>query len=201
MNNIPFSSPPLYKLLFVISLIGTLVISDTPAVSATTNTTASATAAGYSALKLFLEDEQHLTLIRRTKMIITFDAISDGSQTLIDAISDSSDQHLDELERLAAASPVIIFEEFSDDTIGKATLDSLRMTTAKEFLFDADDFEKNMLLSQLKVLRVISHLAEQLEQKETNSRRKKWLNKVSSRYEDYYQQVIEKITLTTKDKS
>ena len=95
---------------------------------------------GYTALKLFLEDEQHLTTIRRVKTVITFDGISDKSTKLIDDIADTSGQALDELEKLAAAKPVIKFEEFSDESIGKATLDSLRMETAKEFLLYTDDF-------------------------------------------------------------
>lgn len=177
------------------------MISDTAAVNATTKTATSSTAPGYSALKLFLEDEQYLTFIRRTQMIITFDGISDGSRTLIDEISDSSEQDLETLEKLAAEKPAISFEEFSDDAIGKATFDSLRMTTAREFFLEADDFEKNILLSQLKVLRVISHLAEQLETKEANPKRKKWLNKISQRYENYYQQVNARITITAADKS
>lgn len=198
-------TPSLYKLIFVASLVAVLIISDSPAVSANTqasvNSTASPIAPGYSVLKLLLEDEQHLTFIRRTQMVITFDSIGDHSARLIDAISDSSERDLEKLEKLATAKPVFLFEEFSDDAIGKATLDSLRMTTAKEFLFESDDFEKNLLLSQLKVLRVISHLAIQLEHKETNAKRKKWLNKISNQYEDYYQQVNARITITNKDKT
>ncbi len=191
----PFT-PSLCKLIFIMSLIGAVVISDNPAVSATNKPAISTTAAGYSALKLFLEDEQYLTTIRRTKMIITFEGISDGSSKLIDKINDSSEQALEELEKLAAAKPLIVFEEFSDETIGMATLNSLRTTTAKEFLFEPVDFEKNLLLSQLKILRVISHLAKQLEEKETNTRRKIWLNKLADRYENYYQQVTARISIS-----
>ena len=188
--------PSFIKLLLVSSMIGTLAISGTPAVSASTKSSAGSTTRGYSVLKLFLEDEQHLTLIRRTKMIITFDGISNRSQTLIDAISASSERDLGGLEKLASARPRITFEEFSDDSIAMATFDALRMTTAKEFLLEADDFEKNLLISQLNILRVISHLAEQLEQKETNSQRKKWLAEISRRYEKFYQQVNARISIT-----
>lgn len=194
----PFT-PSFYKLILMFSLFGVLAVSDNPSVIASTQASTSPTASGYSALKLFLEDEQYLTVIRRTQMVISFDGISDRSTRLIDAISDSSEQDLEKLEKLAAVKPLILFEEFSDDAIAKATLDSLRMTTAKEFLFEADDFEKNILLSQLKILRVISHLAEQLERKETNSRRKKWLNEISNKYEDYYRQVNARIVISSKD--
>ena len=176
-------------------LIATLVVSDYPTASAKTQQPAGQSNTGYSVLKLLLEDEQHLTLIRRTKMIITFDGISTGSEALIDSISDASEKDLETLERLSSQRPAILFEEFSDDTIGKATLDSLRMTTAKEFFIGADDFEKSILLSQLKVLRVISHLAEQLEQKESNHKRKRWLKQLSDRYEGYYQQVNTRFTI------
>ncbi len=194
-------TPSFYKLLFVLCLTGMLVISDSPSVTASTRTSTDVSSTGYSVLKLLLEDEQHLTIIRRTKMIITFDGISDHSTRLIDMISDSSEQDLQALEKLAMNRPVIRFEDFSDDAIGKATLDSLRMTTAKEFFFEANAFEKNLLLSQLKVLRLISHLAQQLELKETNKERKTLLRKMSDRYEEYYQQVNARITITTVNRS
>ena len=192
--------PSFYKLLFITSLISAFVIADNPVVNANSRSTTSSTSTGYSALKLFLEDEQYLTAIRRTKMVISFSGISDKSEKLIDKISDSSEQALEELEKLAAVKPAIVFEEFSDETIGKATLDSLRMTTAKEFLLESENFEKNLLLSQLNILRVISHLAEQLEEKETSAKRKAWLNKLANRYENYYQQIYARITISVNGK-
>ena len=188
----------LYKSIFITSLIVFFVIASNSVVNASHRAVSSPVSNGYSALKLFLEDEQYLTTIRRTKMVLTFSGINDDTSELIDNIASSSEQALDELEKIAESKPVIIFEEFSDDTIGKATLDSLRMTEAKDFLFEADDFEKNLLISQLKVLRVISHLALQLEEKETNSRRKKWLNKLAVRYENYYQKVSKRISLSAR---
>ncbi|MCK4833586.1 MAG: hypothetical protein KAT12_02375 [Gammaproteobacteria bacterium] len=195
----------LYRLIFVTSLTGTLIIADSPVVTADVqqlNTSREITT-GYSALMLFLEDEQHLTSIRRAKMVINFSGISDRSEKLVDDIANSSAQAIEELEKLSKAKPVIAFETFSDDTIAKATIDSLRMTTAKEFLFDGDDFEKDLLISQLKVLRVISHLARQLAEKETNSRREKWLNQLAERYENYYQKANTGIMLAAslKDKT
>ena len=130
-------------------------------------------------------------------MVITFSDISDNSKKLIDDIASSSEQALVELEAFAQQKPVVLFEDFTEQGIAKATLDSLRMETAKEFLFEADDFEKNLLLSQLKVLPVISHLAEQLEEKETNQRRKTWLNELAKKYKDYYQQVDDSISLAS----
>jgi ATP-dependent protease HslVU (ClpYQ) peptidase subunit len=194
-------TPSFFKLLLVLCLTGMLVISDSPSVIASIRTGTDDSSTGYSVLKLLLEDEQHLTTIRRAKMIVTFDGISNHSSHLIDMISDSSEQDLEALEKLAMNRPVIQFEEFSDDAIGKATLDSLRMTTAKEFFFRTDDFEKDLLLSQLKVLRLISHLAQQLELKETNKERKVLLKKMSDRYEKYYQQVNALITITTVNRS
>ena len=157
--------------------------------------------AGYSALKLFLEDEQHLTTIRWVKTIITFDGISDRSKQLIDEITDSSEQALVDLEQLAMLKPAIVFEEFPDESIGKATLDSLRMETAREFLIHTDDFEKSLLISQSQILPVIIHLARQLEEKETSSKRKAWLNKLAIRYEHYYQQVYARIGVAAKEKA
>ena len=187
----------LYKLTIIITLLGIVNIYSATTVSANNQTLSGSIASGYSALKIFLEDEQYLTTIRRTKMVITFSDISDNSKKLIDDIADSSEQALVELEAFAQQKPVVVFEDFSEEMIAKATLDSLRMETAKEFLFEADDFEKNLLLSQLKVLPVISHLAEQLEKKETNLKRKTWLNELAKKYKDYYQQVDDSISLAS----
>jgi len=190
----------LYKLILITSLTGTLIIADNPvlAVNAQQTNTSHDIAAGYSALKLFLEDEQHLTTIRRIKMVTNFSGISDRSTKLIDDIANTSAQAIEELEKLSTAKPALEFVIFADETIVKATIDSLRMTTAKEFLFAGDDFEKDLLLSQLKVLRLISHLANQLEEKETNIKRKIWLSKLADRYENYYQEVTEAIQISAK---
>lgn len=181
--------PSFYPFILIMSLAGAVITADSPATSqAQTMSTPRDTVAGYSALKLFLEDERHLTIIRQTKLIITFSAISDRSEKLVDDIASTSTQALEELEKLSRAKPAFDFINFSDETIAKATIDSLRMTTAKEFLFAGDEFEKDLLLSQLKILPVISHLSRQLKEKETNDKRKAWLNKLAQRYENFYQQ-------------
>jgi len=190
-----------YKLLVITGLITAFVIADNPVVNANNRSAASPVATGYSALKLFLEDEQYLTAIRRTKMVISFSGISEKSRKLIDAINDSSEQAIEDLEKLSAVKPSFEFEEFSDETIGKATLDSLRITTAKEFLLESENFEKNLLFSQLNILRVISHLARQLEEKETSGKRKAWLNKLANRYENYYQQIYARIKISGNGKA
>ena len=147
-------------------------------------------------LKLLLEDEQHLTLIRRTRKVLTFSSISDESRKLVDEIADASEQALQQLERLAVSKPGIEFQDFAEHEIAHSTLDSIRMKTAKDFLFSGDDFEKQLLVSQMQVLRVISHLAKELEEEETNLKRKAWLNKLAMRYENYYQQVYSRLTVT-----
>ena len=187
----------LINTIILTSLIGPLITSDTPGIRTEDQhiSEQSQIVTGYSVLKLFLEDEQHLSTIRHAKMIITFSGISDSSSKLIDEISDSSEKALEKLEKIAQQKPSIIFEEYSGETIAKATFDSLRMTTAKEFIFDGEDFEKNILLSQLKVLRLISHLALELEKTEENKKRKTWLNRLSIDYENYYQRVSTHFTI------
>lgn len=195
INRILMSLP--FSLMLITSMLGILVFTNTHAISASKQK-ADTIDSGYSALKLFLEDEQHLTTLRRVKLVLAFEGISDQSTRLVDEIADTSEQALDDLEKFAAARPTIVFEEFSDDSIGKATFDSLRIATAKELLLETDDFEKDLLLSQSNILRVISHLAKQLEEKETNAKRKAWLNKLAVRYEKYYQQVYARISITGK---
>lgn len=186
------------KSVFSACLLGMFLLHHSSAINAGDISSSSSNQA-YSVLKLFLEDEQHLTTIRRIKTVIRFEGISDDSTKLVDEIADASEQALEELEKLAAASPAIVFEELPEESIGKATLDSLRMTTAKEFLLNADEFEKNLLLSQAQILRVISHLAKQLEQKEISHQRKAWLDKLAERYENYYQQVYARLMVTSGD--
>jgi len=187
-----------FKSVLITCLLGFLVFTTNHAVGAKNQQANNSINSGYSALKLFLQDEQHLTTIRRAKTLITFRGISDKSKKLIDEIADSSETALEELEKLAAAKPVIVFKKFSDESIGKATFDSLRLATAKEFLFETEDFEKNLLISQSQILRVISHLSKELEEKETNTKRKAWLHELSKRYEKYYQQVFALISITSK---
>jgi hypothetical protein len=133
--------------------------------------------------------------------VITFEAISDDSTTLVDEIAEASGQALEQLEKLAMEKPTILFKTFSEESIGKATLDSLRMTTAKAFLLELDDFEKKLLLSQSQILRVISHLAEQLELMETSQKRKAWLVSLAERYENYYRRVYARLAITSGDDS
>ena len=186
--------------MLITSMLGILVFTNTHATGDLKQQTDTIDS-GYSALRLFLQDEQHLTTLRRVKLVITFEGISDKSTRLVDEIAETSEQALDDLEKLAAARPAIVFEEFSDDSIGKATFDSLRIAAAKEMLLETEDFEKDLLLSQSNILRVISHLAKQLEEKETNAKRKAWLNKLAVRYEKYYQQVYARISITGNGKA
>jgi len=191
--------PLLLNTLILTSLVSTLIIADTPVLAIETPRQPGSISAndqtGYTVLKLLLEDEQYLTTIRRTRMIVTFTGINDTTIKLIDEISNSSIKAIDELELLADEKPTILFHELEDNTIEKSTLDSLRMTTAKEFIFDGDNFEKNLLLSQLKVLRLISHLATQLKEVEPSVKRRAWLNELAKQYEIYYQRTIMRISL------
>jgi hypothetical protein len=147
-------------------------------------------------LRLLLEDEQHLTTIRRIKAILMLEGISEPSRKLIDDIAGLSSTALEELDALAPHKPSIHFVEFSDELIGKATLDSLRMTAAKEFLLDNDNFEKNLLISQAQVLRVVAHLATELADKEVNAKRREWLSKLSGEYTNLYNLVYRRIALS-----
>jgi len=188
-------------MLLLASMLGIVVITHSDAAGTSDKHISNNIDSGYSVLMLFLQDEQHLTTIRRVKTVITFEGISDKSTKLIDDIADTSEQALDELEKFAAMKPVIKIEKFSAESIGKATLDSLRIATAKEFLLGTDDFEKSLLLSQSQILRVISHLSKELEEKETNAKRKAWLSKLALRYENYYQEVVARITITANGKA
>ncbi len=186
----------LLKLIFALGLLCSLVVSSSYAVVPKSGLVKNELNSGYSVLRLFLEDEQHLTTIRRIKAVIRFGGISESSTKLIDNIADTSTTALAELETLAPLKPAVQFVDFSDEFIGKATLDALRMTTAKEFLFDNDNFEKNLLISQTQILRVISHLATELADKEPSEKRRQWLNQLAKQYQDLYALVYKRVVLT-----
>lgn len=182
----------------ILSLLCLLVYSNSHALpdNATTHGKHSNLHTGYSALKLFLQDEQYLTIIRRTKAVLMFEGISESSKKLVDDISDASSMALEQLEYLASAKPAIRIEEFAEDSIAMTTFDSMRVTTAKELFFNSDDFEKNLLVSQAQVLRVISHLAREIQQQEPNRKRKDWLGKLADQFEAHYRKVYARISIT-----
>lgn len=145
-----------------------------------------ATEPGYSMLRLFLVDENYLTIIRRIKSVLDFGGISAGSAELIDQISSASEDALSQLDSLATEQPAIQFDHFDEPNIAITTFDALRYDKARQFLFDGKHFEKDLLLSQMQVLPVISHLTKQLEANETNAQRKKWLHSLTEQYADFY---------------
>jgi hypothetical protein len=151
---------------------------------------------GYSALRLFLEDEQHLTTVRRIKSLISFRTIDDSVANLVDDIADISEAALDELDTLSTLRPEINFESLAETSIARATFDSLRYTTAEKFLRDGDDFEKNLLLSQIQILPVIVHLSQQLEENENRIKRKHWLYKLGLKYNVLYQRANAQLKLS-----
>lgn len=145
-----------------------------------------ATGPGYSLLRQLLVDEHHLTTIRRFKRILNFGGINEHSAELIDQISSSSDNALQQLDALATEQPAIQFDQLDEPNIAITTFDALRYDMARKFIFDGERFEKDVLLSQMQVLPVISHLTKQLEMNESNAQRKKWLHNLAERYVDFY---------------
>ncbi|MDH5436875.1 MAG: hypothetical protein OEX83_08950 [Gammaproteobacteria bacterium] len=150
---------------------------------------------GYDALRLFLEDEQYLTTVRRLKNVITFSGINQPLANLVDDIADISETALEELEDLAEQTPVIQFGVLDEASIAVSTLDSMRYATAKTFLKDSENFEKNLLLSQVQILPVIAHLAKQLEELETSAIRKYWLHKLATKYSTLYQRAYAQLVI------
>ncbi len=198
MNKYKPPKSALSELIIIFSLLAILVFSDRPVFANSESARDSRVNlnTGYGALKLFLSDEQYLSIIRRTKAVLMFKGIGESSKQLIDDISDTSAMALEQLEYLASAKPAILTEEFSDDAITMSTFDAMRMTTAKELLFSGDDFEKSLLLSQAQILGVISHLLRQIEQQEPNLKRRDWLGKLAGRYEEYYRKVYACLRVT-----
>lgn len=121
--------------------------------------------------------------------------MSELSKRLIDTIADSSTTALEELEQLVPDKPAINFIGFSDEKLGRATLDSLHMTVAKKLLFNNDAFKKALLISQTQVLRVINHLAAELAEKEPGLKRREWPEQLAKQYEDFYVLVYDRIIL------
>ena len=154
-----------------------------PAYSATSTV---ATGSGYTLLRQLLVDEHYLTTIRRVKHILNFGGISASSAKLVDQISSSSENALRQLDALATEPPAVQFDQLDEPNIAISTFDSLRYDMARKFIFDGERFEKDVLLSQVQVLPVITHLTKQLEANEANSRRKKWLHSLAEHYSQFY---------------
>jgi len=170
-----------YLLPLILTLLSLTVT--TPAHSASSTV---ATDPGYSLLRQLLVDEHYLTAIRRVKYILNFGGISADSAKLVDQISSSSEKALQQLDALATEPPAIQFDQLDKPNIATTTFDALRYDMARKFIFDGERFEKDVLLSQLQVLPVITHLTKQLEANEVNAGRKKWLHQLAEHYADFY---------------
>ena len=141
---------------------------------------------GYTVLRIFLEDEQYLTAIRHFKTILSFTGTRQAIAELADDIADISEHALEQLEELADEKPEIRFDQLDEKSVAVSTLDSLRYTTAKQFLHEIESFDKNLLISQVQILPVIAQLASTLEENETSMKRKHWLHKLSLKYTVLY---------------
>jgi hypothetical protein len=170
---------PLILVFLPLSLLAADTVSDA--------SKAVATDPGYSMLRLFLVDEHYLTAIRRVKSILSFGGISPGTADLVDEIADSSETALRQLDSLASEPPAVQFDAFDEANIAITTFDALRYDMARQLFLDSEHFEKNLLLSQVQVLPVITHLTKQLAANETNVQRKQWLHTLADQYDDFYQ--------------
>lgn len=191
-------SPYRHALVFCL-LFCFLVISSTAATTNVAKTTVRPTLSeidsGYSALTLFLENQRYLITLIQVRAFLTREHISDETAKLIDSISNASTKSLKQLEKLASNKPAVTITNFPDSSIGMSTFDSLRMATAKELVFDSKNFEKNLLLTQTQILRVISHLATKLAEKDTDKQRKTLLIELAKNCENHYSLVYNRIAL------
>lgn len=170
--------------LFLILVLSLVVL--TPAATVQSASKNIATESGYSMLRLFLVDEHYLTAIRRVKSVLSFGGISPDTAGLVDEIAIASETALNQLEILAKESPAIQFDTFDESNIAITTFDALRFSMARQLFLDSTHFEKNLLLSQIQILPVITHLIKQLEANETNKERKKWLHNLAEQYAGFY---------------
>ncbi|MGD8310980.1 MAG: hypothetical protein PVJ66_00165 [Gammaproteobacteria bacterium] len=152
--------------------------------------------AGYAILRTILGDEQYLKVIRLTKGIVSFKSVSESTRQVIDDIAQTASAAHEELERLASLSPEIIFASGEGAVIEQITLRALRITTAKEFLASKENFEVILLVSQTQALRLVSHLAGELQDIETNPRRKAWLEELANRFEKLYARTLARLKVS-----
>lgn len=155
-----------------------------------------ATESGYSMLRLFLVDEHYLTAIRRVKSVLSFGGISVTTASFIDEIATASEAALHQLDALAKEQPTIQFDPFDESNIVITTFDALRYSMARQLFLDTAQFEKNLLLSQVQILPVITHLIKQLAANETNPQRKKWLADLAREYAGFYKRSVNFFVLT-----
>jgi hypothetical protein len=151
---------------------------------------------GYSLLRKLLRDEQYIKAIRLAKSVFTFRALADPTKTLIDDIAARSSEKLTELDRLATLEPAITFGESCPAMLDQAMLNALRVTTAKDLvLASKDDFEVNLVVSQIQALRMISHLLTELRDIDPNAERQAWLERLSTDYEALYRRAVARLSL------
>lgn len=178
-----------FSVLIVIVL--TLILA--AAAGASGNSSAKDTGFGYSMLRLFLQDEQYLTAIRRAKSVINLDTTSDSVADLVDEIADVSESALAELDNYSDVPPAIRFVSLDKDSIAFSVFDDLRFSTGKTLLLDGEQFEKNILMSQIQVLPVIAQLAAELADNETSSQRKLWLEQLNKKYSGLYRRASDSL--------
>ena len=75
MNNRQYIHPYLFRLVILVAIAAAVVIAG-PVTGSARQSGSQSVEAGYSALRLFLKDEQRLTTIRRIKTVLTFDGVS-----------------------------------------------------------------------------------------------------------------------------
>ena len=79
-------------------------------------------------------------------------------------------------------------------TMEEKTRAAIQSTTTKDLLFSSGrTFELRLLLTQVQALDYASHLANQLANKEGNSKRKEFLTQFAKQCEEHHKQVVEMV--------
>ena len=110
----------------------------------------------------------------------------------IKAIAQMFGQAHDQLDAFAKQDARLRFGTTRLPTLEKKTRDSIESKTTKGLLFSSgQDFELQLLLTQVQALQYATHLAKELGSQDDNKTRKTFLYQFSSQCEQHHQTVVE----------
>jgi hypothetical protein len=122
---------------------------------------------------------------------ITFRAPVPELQEIMHRIADTSDERLDELERLRALPPDVSAAPDYTDPIGEAITGNATDAGMKEMLALKGPFGIRFVLLQAQATRMIASIASAAADLEVNERRRKWLRDLSKEYESIRDELVD----------
>lgn len=136
---------------------------------------------GYDLLTRTLEDEANLGKLGFFKMV-TFDRPPESIRKLMEQVSRTAGETLDQLDRHREAAPPIARIP-KKGGIGDRLQDAIKEQTKSDLLERSPRFSARLLMSQAQALGMLTALTGELAKIEPNEERREWLRRLSARFE------------------